>query len=160
METGLKYTAEKTPDLKLHPEPLTYTPNIHRHQVVKHQSLSVKYPSLKRNSTRYKAVAELHNVMTGLFFTDYCVYKRHIFADLKKKKNKVLKTLNASAIFKKHTLWSGVNGNSATNQASIQTGLFINQAGDCGLVWGEEVLQTYFLGPLGALIHNDTKQDV
>lgn len=35
----------------------------------------------------------------------------------------------------------------------------IDQAGDGGLVWGEEMLQTYFLGPLAALIHNDAKQD-
>lgn len=35
----------------------------------------------------------------------------------------------------------------------------IDQAGDCGLVWGEEMLQTYFLRPLAALVYNDATQD-
>lgn len=35
----------------------------------------------------------------------------------------------------------------------------VDQAGDGGLVWGEEVLQTHFLGTLAALVNNDAKQD-
>lgn len=57
------------------------------------------------------------------------------------------------------TLWSGVDGHSAADQAHIQTAFLVHQAGDSGLVRGEEVLQTYFLGPLTALINDDAEQD-
>ena len=59
----------------------------------------------------------------------------------------------------KHTWWSGVNRHGAADQADVQTVLLIDQAGDSGLVRGEEMLQTYLLGPLAALIHNDARME-
>lgn len=57
-----------------------------------------------------------------------------------------------------HTWWSGVNGHRAADQADKQTLLPVNQAGDCGLLWGEEMLQSNLLGSLAAPIYNYAKQ--
>ena len=58
-----------------------------------------------------------------------------------------------------HTWGSGVDGHGAADQADVQTVFLVDQAGDGGLVRGEELLQADFLGPLAALIHNDAEQD-
>lgn len=50
---------------------------------------------------------------------------------------------------------SGVDCHGAADQADVQTTFRVDQAGDGGLVRGEEVLQANLLGPLAAFIHND-----
>lgn len=51
---------------------------------------------------------------------------------------------------------SGVDRHGPADQAHVQAAPRVDQAGDGGLVRGEEVLQANLLGPLAAFIHNDT----
>ena len=50
---------------------------------------------------------------------------------------------------------SGVDCHRAADQAGVEALFLVDEAGDGGLVWGEEVLQPHLLRPLAAPVHDD-----